>query len=210
MKIGFLGTGHITSSVIEGIFKSKLKIKKIYISPRNRLISKKLSKKFKKVTISKNNQQLINMANWVFLAVTPKVGHRILKDLKFKKNQKIISFIFLIYLAWRIGSAGRAQTKRPDEPLRFWQAAMFQLINPKGVSVIISSVTAYTSSATTLASEVFVMFVVFSLVTVGSTFTWTLFGLVIRQVLNTQKRLRLFNVTMASLLLISLLPVFIA
>ena len=33
MKIGFLGTGHITSSVIEGIFKSKLKIKKIYISP---------------------------------------------------------------------------------------------------------------------------------------------------------------------------------
>ena len=84
---------------------------------------------------------------------------------------KIISFIFLIYLAWRIGSAGRAQTQRPDEPLRFWQAAMFQLVNPKGVSVIISSVTAYTSSATTLASEVFVMFVVFSLVTIGSTFT---------------------------------------
>ena len=99
MKIGFLGTGHITSSVIEGIFKSKLKIKKIYISPRNRLISKKLSKKFKKVSISKNNQQLINMANWVFLAVTPKVGHRILKDLKFKKNQKIISFISTINLA---------------------------------------------------------------------------------------------------------------
>ena len=98
MKIGFLGTGHITSSVIEGIFKSKLKIKKIYISPRNRLISKKLSKKFKKVTISKNNQQLIDMSNWVFLAVTPKVGHQILKDLKFKKKHKVISFISTINL----------------------------------------------------------------------------------------------------------------
>ena len=53
-------------------------------------------------------------------------------------------------------------------------------MNPKGVSVIISSVTAYTSSATTVASEVFVLFVVFSFVTVGSTVTWTLFGLVIR------------------------------
>ena len=74
--------------------------------------------------------------------------------------------------------------------------------------MIISSVTAYTSSASAVASEVFVMFVVFSFVTVGSTCTWTLFGLVIRQVLNTQKRLRLFNVTMASLLLASLLPVF--
>ena len=122
---------------------------------------------------------------------------------------KIISFMFLIYLAWRIGSAGQAQTQRHNKPLRFWQAAVFQLVNPKGVSVIISSVTAYTSSATTVAGEVFVLFVVFFFVTVGSTFTWTLFGLVIRQVLNTQKRLRLFNVTMAILLLISLLPVFI-
>ena len=98
MKIGFLGTGHITSSVIEGILKSKLKIKKIYISPRNRLISKKLSKKFKKVSVSKNNQQLINMANWVFLAVTPKIGHKILKELNFRRNQKIISFISTIDL----------------------------------------------------------------------------------------------------------------
>ena len=122
---------------------------------------------------------------------------------------KIISFMFLIYLAWRIGSAGREKAHRPNKPLRFWQAALFQFVNPKGVSVIISSVTAYTSSATTLASEVFVLFVVFSLVTVGSTLTWTLFGLVIGKVLNTQKRLRLFNIAMASLLLVSLLPVFI-
>ena len=48
MNIGFLGTGHITSSVIEGIFRSKIKFKNIYISPRNKLISKKLSKRFKK------------------------------------------------------------------------------------------------------------------------------------------------------------------
>ena len=61
MNLGFLGTGHIASSVIEGIFKSKLKVKKIFISPRNKRISKKLSKRFKKVAISKNNQQLIHL-----------------------------------------------------------------------------------------------------------------------------------------------------
>ena len=98
MKIGFLGTGHITSAVIEGIFKSKLKIDKIYVSPRNREISKKLSKKFKKVIISNNNQKLIDLSNWVFLAITPKVGRKILKDLNFRKNQKIISFISTINL----------------------------------------------------------------------------------------------------------------
>ena len=98
MILGFLGTGRITSSVIEGIFKSNLKIRKIYISPRNKIIAKKLSKRFKKVTISKNNQQLIDKSNWVFLAVTPKVGDKILKNLYFKKNQKIISFISSINL----------------------------------------------------------------------------------------------------------------
>ena len=96
MKLGFLGTGHIASSVIEGIFKSKLKVKKIYISPRNKIIAKKLSKRFKKISISKNNQQLIDNSNWIFLSITPKVGHKILKKLKFKKNKKIISFISTI------------------------------------------------------------------------------------------------------------------
>ena len=93
MNIGFIGTGHITYSVILGIFKSKLKIKKIFVSPRNKTIAKKLSKRFKKVTIARDNQQLINKSNWVFLAITPDVGKKILNKLKFKKGQKIISFI---------------------------------------------------------------------------------------------------------------------
>ena len=96
MNLGFLGTGHIASSVIEGIFKSDLKIKKIYVSPRNRVLSKKLSKRFKKITICKTNQQLIDNSNWVFLSITPKVGRKILKTLKFKNNKKIISFISTI------------------------------------------------------------------------------------------------------------------
>ena len=96
MNLGFLGTGHIASSVIEGIFKSKLKIKKIYISPRNKTIAKKLSKRFKKISISKNNQQLIDNSKWIFLSITPQVGHKILKKLKFKKNKRIVSFISTI------------------------------------------------------------------------------------------------------------------
>ena len=98
MNIGFLGSGHITSSIIEGIFKSKLKIKKIYISPRNKLISKKISKRFKKVTVAINNQQVIDKSNWVFLAVTPQVGKKILQNLKFANNKKIISLISTINL----------------------------------------------------------------------------------------------------------------
>ena len=93
MKLGFIGTGKITSSVVTGICKSKISFKKIILSPRNRNISKKLKKKFRKVSIAKNNQEIVNSCNWIFLAVTPSVGQKIIKNLKFKSNQTIISFI---------------------------------------------------------------------------------------------------------------------
>ena len=96
MKIGFIGTGHITKSVINGILGSKLKIKKILISKRSNKISTALKKKSKKIAILNDNQEIINKSNWVFLAVTPDVGHKILPKLKFKKNQTIISFISTI------------------------------------------------------------------------------------------------------------------
>ena len=98
MKIGFIGTGKITSSIIYGIFKSKLKISKIHISPRNKSTANKLSKKFKFVKVAKNNQEIIDNSSLIFLAVTPTVGLKILGKLKFKSNKKIVSFIATISL----------------------------------------------------------------------------------------------------------------
>ena len=98
MKLGFIGTGKIASSVITGICNSKIKYKKIIISPRNKKISENLKKKFKKIFISKTNQEIVDKSDWVFLSVTPTVGNRIIKDLKFKTNQKVISFISTITL----------------------------------------------------------------------------------------------------------------
>tara|TARA_B100000959_G_scaffold235652_1_gene254107 strand:+ start:1396 stop:2166 length:771 start_codon:yes stop_codon:yes gene_type:complete len=98
MKLGFIGTGKIASSVIAGICASKISFKKILVSSRNKNISQNLKKKFKKVKIAKTNQEIIDECNWVFLAVTPKVGLKILPKLKFKANQKIISFISTINL----------------------------------------------------------------------------------------------------------------
>ena len=99
MKLGFIGTGKIASSVITGICTSKISFHKILISPRNRNIAQKLKKRFRKVKIARNNQEIVDKCNWVFLAVTPKVGEKILNKLNFRSNQKIISFISTINLA---------------------------------------------------------------------------------------------------------------
>ena len=99
MRLGFIGTGKIASSVITGICKSKILIDKILISPRNKLISQKLKKKFKIVNIAKNNQEIINSCNWIFLSVTPTIGQKIIKEIRFKPSQTIISFISTITLS---------------------------------------------------------------------------------------------------------------
>ena len=99
MKLGFIGTGKITSAVITGICTSKISFQKIIVSPRNRNIAQKLKKRFRKVAIAKTNQEIVDKCNWIFLAVTPKVGKKILPKLNYKSNQKIISFISTIKLA---------------------------------------------------------------------------------------------------------------
>ena len=98
MKLGFIGTGKITSAVITGICKSSISYNKIIISHRNKSISSSLKKKFKKISISKDNQEIVDKCDWVFLSVTPTVGEKIIKDLKFKSNQTVISFISTITL----------------------------------------------------------------------------------------------------------------
>ena len=96
MKLGFIGTGRITSSVINGICKSSIKYSKIFISSRNSKIAKGLKKKFKKISIEKDNQKIIDNSHWVFLEVTPTVGENIIKKLKFKSSQTVVSFISTI------------------------------------------------------------------------------------------------------------------
>ena len=92
MKLGFIGTGNIVSDVVTGISKSKIDYKKIIISPRNKK-ALNLKRKFKEISIAKNNQEVIDNSDWIFLGVLPKIGEKILPNLKFKKKQIVISFM---------------------------------------------------------------------------------------------------------------------
>ena len=98
MNLGFIGTGKIASSVITWICKSKIKFNKIIISPRNKRIDGNIKKKFRKIIIAKDNQEIVDKCDWIFLSVTPTVGNKIIKNLKFKSTQTVISFISTITL----------------------------------------------------------------------------------------------------------------
>ena len=96
MKLGFIGTGNITVAVVNGICGSRIAFKKILVSPRNKSKALKLSKKFRKVSIAKTNQEIVDKCNWIFLAVTPEIGKKVLPRLNYRSSQTIINFISTI------------------------------------------------------------------------------------------------------------------
>lgn len=119
---------------------------------------------------------------------------------------KVLAVLYMLWLAWKIANAGEpVKGEKKSRPLTFFQAAAFQWVNPKGLVMAITVVTIYASddSILTMAS----VSIAFCLVNLPCVAIWACAGSALRRFLSTRKRLRAFNYTLASLLVLSLFPV---
>lgn len=113
---------------------------------------------------------------------------------------------YLLYLAWRIATSG--PLKDGDEkgrPMSFFEAAAFQWVNPKGWVMGVTAVAVYTNPVNFAVSAIIVV-LVFALATVPANAIWCGFGVALREWLSDPKRLKVFNIVMALLLVASLWP----
>lgn len=119
---------------------------------------------------------------------------------------KVVSVLYLLYLAWKIANAGPAETtQRSGTPMTFLQAAAFQWVNPKAWAMALTAISAYTPTQTVWAiSLVACVFGAINLPSVGS---WTILGQQMARFLTNPRRLTQFNWLMALLLVASLYPV---
>lgn len=120
----------------------------------------------------------------------------------------VVSLIYLLYLAWKIANAappGEAGDRPAGRPLTFLQAAAFQWVNPKAWVMALSAITLYAGGREPRA----ILWVAgaYAVVALISTTSWTALGQQMRRVLATRARLRVFNWTMATLLVASVVPV---
>ena len=122
---------------------------------------------------------------------------------------QMAGIVFLVYLAWKVGTAGRPAPGNGSTPLSFWQAAAFQLINPKGLTLIASIVAVFSSGPDNVSAEMRIWLPLLLILTTCSACTWCLFGRIIGRLLKADIALRRFNIFMAVLLLLSLVPIFI-
>ncbi|WP_412023437.1 LysE family translocator [Burkholderia cepacia] len=116
------------------------------------------------------------------------------------------SVAYLLYLAWRIGTSGevKAHGAKP-RPMTFIEAAAFQWVNPKAWMMVLTAATTVRLSADYGMNAAW-MAVVFILIGFPCICLWAAFGLGLRRVLSNRRALRIFNVTMAVLLILSLYP----
>jgi pyrroline-5-carboxylate reductase len=92
-SVGFIGTGNITSALVEGLCSTGDQPKSILVSPRNAAKAAKLAAGFSQVRVAEDNQAVIDGSAIVFLALLPEIAPDVLPQLHFRKDQKIVSLI---------------------------------------------------------------------------------------------------------------------
>jgi threonine/homoserine/homoserine lactone efflux protein len=104
----------------------------------------------------------------------------------------------LVWLGWRIGTAGRAKAEGRGRPFTFAEAAAFQWINPKAWAMAVSIPATFVTGAAPVR-EALVCAGVFAASGLGSAHGWAAFGAAVRRFLAAGARLTAFNVSMGLL-----------
>ena len=116
---------------------------------------------------------------------------------------------YLLYLAWAIATsdapATEGATETKGKPMTFFGAAAFQWVNPKAWVMAVGAFSTYVPATAGLALIVGVA-ALFPAINAPSVSVWAVFGSSLRRLLQMPRYRRLFNVGMAALLVVSLVP----
>ncbi len=113
---------------------------------------------------------------------------------------------YMLWLAWKIGTSDKVSDRQAaSRPMTFLQAAAFQWVNPKAWAMALGAVTTYAPEGGSW-TIVPLLAGTFMLVGAPCSAAWAGFGRGLRPFLDRPAILRTFNVTMAVLLVASLLP----
>ena len=91
-KIGFIGAGNMATALISGLINSNFSPTKIIASSPEKEHLQKLSEAFK-INTCNDNQEIINKADIIILAVKPNIIEEVINEIKISIKQKNILLI---------------------------------------------------------------------------------------------------------------------
>ncbi|MFK7802304.1 MAG: NAD(P)-binding domain-containing protein [Anaerolineae bacterium] len=110
MKLGLIGTGIIGEAMIKGLYRVGKFEGSSMVSLRTAERSSKLAAEFPLVAVAKDNQEIVDFADLLILAVLPEQCESVMQGLNFKEGQTILSIVSSITLK-SLGDWGAPVTK---------------------------------------------------------------------------------------------------
>lgn len=118
---------------------------------------------------------------------------------------KILGSIYLLWLAWKIATAGEVKSTGPKpEPFKWWQAALFQVINPKAWAMAITGIAAFSLPGDAYWPSALAVAFAFAAMTYPCSIVWALTGAQLRRWLQDPAKRRLFNGFLGALTALSI------
>lgn len=95
-RLGFIGTGTITTHMVRGLKASGLAGWPVILSPRNAANAQALAASLPDVQIARDNQDVIDHAEILVLALRPQIAESVLRPLRFAPDVPVISLMATI------------------------------------------------------------------------------------------------------------------
>ena len=116
---------------------------------------------------------------------------------------KVLCFLYLLYLGWKmIGSFSSIQ-KKTGRPLRFYEASLFQFINPKAWSIAVTVASGFFPSEENIFIGIVFVTITAAIINLPTCSLWALFGSGLRKFINNQKTKKIIEYILAVLLVLT-------
>ena len=123
---------------------------------------------------------------------------------------KNVGILYLVWMAYKIANNKSTYDLKDDqksEPFTFLQAALFQWVNPKAWIMAISSISIFVKPDVDSLMQIVLIALIFLLSAIVSCNTWVIGGVALKKIIKSEKSIRIFNISMAILLVVSVLPI---
>lgn len=96
---GFVGAGELTAAIVTGLSAEVAGPPAVFLSPRGREVGRELAGRFPNVRVCDSNQDVLENATTVVLAVRPPAGRAVLAELSFQPRHVLVSALAGVRLA---------------------------------------------------------------------------------------------------------------
>lgn len=121
-------------------------------------------------------------------------------------GMRVVGVAVLLWLAWKIATAGRSAAVSRGRPIGFFEAAAFQWVNPKAWLICTGAVAGFLQAGEENALQQAAFFAaIFLAAGLPSMMAWLGFGAAMQHLLKSDRALKVFNIAMGLLLVASVL-----